>query len=91
MTTIAEWYKVDGEHLAQSLNEIREKLSSAEGEAVLDFSSVARIDTTGLRAMEELAVAAQTKNLTVELRAVNVAVYKVLKLARLTPQFSFAS
>jgi anti-anti-sigma regulatory factor len=91
MTTIAEWYKVDGEHLAQSLNEIREKLNSAEGEAVLDFSSVARIDTTGLRAMEELATALQAKNLKLQLRAVNVAVYKVLKLARLSQQFSFAN
>ena len=88
MTTIAEWYKIDGAHLAQSMNEVREKLSSTEGEAVLDFSSVERLDTAALAAIEELVTAAEEKNVRLELRGVNVTVYKVLKLARLTSRFS---
>ena len=91
MTTVAEYYKIDGEHVAQSLNVVREKLGTDDEEVVLDFSAVLRIDTFGLRAIQELAAAAEKQSAKVELRAVNVAVYKVLKLARLTSRFSFAN
>jgi anti-anti-sigma regulatory factor len=89
MTTIAEWYKVDGAHIAQSLNEVREKLGSTEGEAVVDFSSVERLDTAGLQELDKLAGAAEEKSAKVTLRGVNVGIYKVLKLARLTARFSY--
>ena len=89
MTTVAEWYKIDGAQIAQSIDEIREKLSSTDGEAVLDFSSVERLDTAGLSALEGLATAADEKGVRLELRGVNVGVYKVLKLARLTSRFSY--
>lgn len=91
MTTVAEYYKIDGEHVAQSLNEVREKLGTDKGEVVLDFSAVLRIDTSGLQAVEGLADAAEKGPVKVEFRGVNVSVYKVLKLARLTARFSFAS
>ena len=91
MTTVAEYYKIDGEHVAQSLNEVREKLGTDNGEVVLDFSPVLRIDTNALQAVEDLAAAAERRSVKVEFRGVNVSVYKVLKLARLTARFSFAN
>jgi anti-anti-sigma regulatory factor len=91
MTTVAEYYKIDGEHVAQSLNEVREKVVSDQGEVVLDFSAVLRVDTSGLQAIEDLAGAADQKSVRVTLRGVNVNVYKVLKLSRLTSRFSFAN
>jgi anti-anti-sigma regulatory factor len=89
MTTIAEWYKMDGAHLGRSIDEVRERLSSTEAEVVLDFSAVPRIDTAGLQQLEKLAGAAEEKSAKITLRGVNVGIYKVLKLARLTSRFSF--
>lgn len=66
------------------------KLNGPDGELVLDFSSVRRIDSGAIRAMEELAAKAEQKNVTITLRGVKVDVYKVLKLARLTELLSFA-
>jgi ABC-type transporter Mla MlaB component len=91
MTTFVDWHKVDGEHVTQDLVQVREKLSSAEGEVLLDFSEVGRIDPHGLFAVEDFANAADEKAVKVSLRGVNVVVYKVLKLARLTPRFSFVN
>ena len=65
------------------------QLDSAEGEIVLDFSGVQRIDPRALGAMEKLAGSADKKAVKVVLRGVNVAVYKVIKLMRLEPRFSF--
>jgi anti-anti-sigma regulatory factor len=56
---------------------------------VLDFSSVRRIDPNALRAMEKLAGLADGKAVKVVLRGVNVDIYKVLKLVKLTSRFSF--
>jgi len=57
----------------------------------LDFSDVARVDIHGLAAIEELAAKTGKKSLRVTLRAVNVAIYKVLKLSRLSSRFSFSN
>jgi anti-anti-sigma regulatory factor len=89
MEMIAVWLKIDGERVVPALQEAREKLDSAEGEVVLDFSSVRRIDPGGLRAMEELAAVADDKEVKVGLRGVNVEVYKVLKLVKVAKRFSF--
>ncbi len=67
------------------------KLETAEGEIVLDFSSVRRVDPGALRVMEKLAGAAGAKAINVVLRGVNVEVYKALKLVKLAPRFSFAA
>lgn len=91
MTTIVDWHKLDGEHVAQALREACEKLSSAEGEVFLDFSGVRRIDPSGLHAIEDFANTADQKAVKVALRGVNVDVYKVLKLARLSTRFSFVN
>ena len=91
MTTTAETHRVNGENMAQALEEIGAKLSGTEGQVVLDFSGVRRIDPAGLRAFEDLATAADEKAVKIVLQGVNVDVYKVLKLARLTARFSFVN
>ena len=55
----------------------------------MDFSSVRRIDSNALVAMEELAGMADQKAVKVVLRGVNVDIYRVLKLMKLAPRFSF--
>jgi anti-anti-sigma regulatory factor len=89
MTMNAEWIEIDGERVVQGLQAARETLDTAQGDVVLDFSSVHRIDPNALRAMEKLAGLADGKTVKVVLRGVNVDIYKVLKLVKLTSRFSF--
>jgi anti-anti-sigma regulatory factor len=91
MAMIAAWLKIDEERVAQELQEAAEKLDSAEDEVVLDFSSVRRIEPSVLRAMEEFAGKADNKGVKVLLCGVNVDVYRVLTLVRLTSRFSFVN
>jgi anti-anti-sigma regulatory factor len=91
MAVIAVWLKVDEGRVVQALQEADEKLDSVEGEVALDLSSVRRIDTNALRAMEEFASIADAKGVKVVLRGVDVGVYKVLKLVNLASRFSFVS
>jgi anti-anti-sigma regulatory factor len=91
MTSIPVWLEIDGEHLVEALQAAGDKLDGADGQVVLDFSSVRRVDPSALKAMEELAGSADDKAVKVVLRGVNVDVYKVLKLARLAPRFSFVA
>jgi anti-anti-sigma factor len=91
MTTTVEVQKVNSENVAQALEDIGAKLSGAEGDIVLDFSGVRRIDPAGLRAFEDLAATADEKSVKIVLQSVNVDVYKVLKLARLAARFSFVN
>jgi anti-anti-sigma regulatory factor len=65
------------------------KLDGASREVALDLSSVSRIDPSAIGALEKLAGAADEKAVKVSLRGVHVDVYKVLKLVKLTPRFSF--
>ena len=90
MTMIAAWVMVDAERCVPVLEEAGTKLKSGE-EIVLDFSSVLRIVPSAVRAMEAFATLADDKGVKVVLRDVNVDVYKVLKLAKLAPRFSFAT
>ena len=86
-----EWLEIDGDRVAHTLQEALEKLDGGGGEVVLDFSSVRRIDPSALRAMATLASRADEKVAKVALRAVNVDVYKVLKLMKLAARFSFVN
>lgn len=83
------WLEVEGEGVIPAVEVALEKLSNAGDEVILDFSSVARIDPSALRAMESLATTADKKAAKVALRGVNVEVYRVLKLMQLAPRFSF--
>ena len=91
MAKIALWLKVEGGQVASALREASETLDGAGGEVVLDFSSVHRVDPEALKAMDKFAEAAGDKGVKVVLRSVNVDVYRVLKLAKLTPRFAFVS
>lgn len=89
MSTMTEFLKIDEEHLVSGLQEAVCSLDGAAGEVVLDFSTVRRIDAAGLRALADLIRAADEKAFKVTLCGVNVDVYKVLKLLRLTQGLSF--
>lgn len=68
---------------------LRDATKNLIADTILDFSSVARLDPAGLHALEDLAAAAEQKSIKLTLRGANVAVYKVLKLTKLTRRFSF--
>lgn len=91
MAMTAVFLNIDETRVVAALCEAGEKLDGTEGETVLDFSSVSRIDSAGVRALEDLARKAAEKNVKVVLRGVNVDVYKVLKLMKLTHRFWFAN
>jgi anti-anti-sigma regulatory factor len=88
-TTLPVWLKVDEGRVVEALQEAGQKLVQGAGEVVLDFSAVHRIAPSALLAMEELADRAAKNATKVVLRGVNVDIYKVLKLARLTAPFLF--
>ena len=87
--TVAEWQKIDGENVAENLRAIGEKLRAGDGELVLDFAVVRGLNPAVLAALEQLAEAAEQKKIRLVLRAVNIDVYKVLKLARLAARLAF--
>ena len=90
MTTHAEWIKIDPERVLCALRqEAAENINNGPGELILDFSSVLRIDSIVVEALEELSGLAEAKSVKVALHAVNLDVYKVLKLLKLTQRFSF--
>jgi len=91
MAMIPDWRNMDEQRVVPALHEAIEKLDSINGEAVLDFSSLARIDCTALRALEQFVGAADVKGVSVTLYGVNVGVYKVLKLTKLASRFTFKS
>jgi ABC-type transporter Mla MlaB component len=91
MATIAVMFKIDGEGVAPALQEAGEKLDKADGQMVLDFSTVRQVDPAALFAMEELAGIADGRCVKLALGGVNIDVYKVLKLVNLTRRFSFVT
>ena len=91
MATIAEFFKIDGDRVAECIHEAYMQLDPARDQTTLDFSSVLRISPKDLRAMEELVERADNQSVKVVLCGVNVDIYKVLKLVKLTARFSFES
>jgi anti-anti-sigma regulatory factor len=89
MAMIAMPLNLDEKCFALTLREAGAELNGADGEAILDFSSVRRVDSLALLALEEFARIAGEKGVNVVLRGVNIEIYKVLKLVKLTRQFSF--
>jgi len=81
---------MDEKRLVSALQEAQKEIAAGGCEVVLDFSNVRRVEPSALRAMEEFVHIADEKGAKVVLRGVNVDVYKVLKLLKLAPQFSFA-
>ena len=91
MTTIAEFRKIDEHSVSASLEEAAQELDGTVQELALDFSAVRRIDSRGLRALEDLGRKAEDKKIKVVLRGVNVDLYKTFKLIKLANQFSFVN
>ncbi len=89
--TVAVWLKVRGESVIDDLLEACDRLYSTEGEVILDFSSVRRIDARAVAALDQLAACAEEEGINVVLRGMNVEVYKVLKLVKLTSHFTFVN
>ncbi len=89
--TVVVWLKLDGDGLARELQDACDRLYMTDGDVVLDFSAVQRIDPASIDAMEELADKAGDLGVRLVLRGVNVEVYKVLKLVKLTPHFLFVN
>ncbi|HLZ39622.1 MAG TPA: STAS domain-containing protein [Candidatus Sulfotelmatobacter sp.] len=90
MATITVFLSVDEPHAASALQQATGRIEGESGELVVDFSTVRRIDASGLRALEQFANAADAKAVKVVLRGVNVNLYKTLKLVKLAHRFSFA-
>ena len=91
MTPTMTWQRIDGARLTEDVTASCDRLDATEGEMFLDFSAVQRLDPAGLGAVKALAQLAEQKSVKVIIRGVNVDVYKVLKLARLTSRFSFVN
>ncbi len=82
---------IDEKSIVPALQDAAKKLDGTGGETFLDFSSVRRIDSRAVRAMEEFTRIADKKAVKVVLRGVNVDVYKTLKLVKLTRKLSFVN
>ena len=91
MATIVEFQKIDEHGLMVRVVGAAQQLDDAVQELALDFSAVCRIDSGGLRALEELARKAEEKKVKVVLRGVNVDLYKTFKLIKLASRFSFVN
>jgi len=90
MTTNSVAIKIEPDRSLHTLQkEALESLSSGDGDVILDFSSVVRIDPSAIKALEQLADAADNKSVKIVLRGLNLDVYKVLKLLKLAHRFSF--
>jgi anti-anti-sigma regulatory factor len=90
MTTNRVLLNVDPECLVLQMEAV-ETLRRAEGELVLDFSAVVRIDSRAVLAMERLADLASQTSRKIELRAVNTTIYRTLKLLKVAPRFTVLS
>jgi len=90
MSTTQVFLDIEEKRVVATLQEVAEGLDESQGETVLDFSSVRRIDSKTLQALEDLARVADQKGVKIVLRGVKVDVYKVLKLVKLTQRFFFA-
>lgn len=91
MATIAVFLTLDEQHASSALQEAAGRLEGKNGEVVVDFSLVRRMDPSGLRALSRFADAAEGKEIKVVLRGVHIFLYRTLKLVKLAQRFSFAS
>jgi anti-anti-sigma regulatory factor len=90
MSKIAVLLNIDEKRVVPALQDAADGLDGS-GEAVLDFSSVRRIDSAAVRALEDFLRVADDKAVKIVLRNVSVDVFKVLKLVKLTQRFSFVN
>jgi anti-anti-sigma regulatory factor len=91
VATMAMRFQVEQERITSIVQEAAQKLEKTDVDLVLDFSSVSRLDTSSVEALEELAQLAENRGAEIVLREVNIDVYKVLKLIGLTTKFEFTA
>lgn len=91
METVAVQLAIDPKRVEAALQEARTVLEKEDGELILDLSLVPRLAARELRALEELAAAANGKPVKVVLRGTSSGLYKVLKLMKLSSRFVFAN
>ena len=91
MATLPVFLEIDAERVRDSLQGALEFVEGAEGEAVLDFSAVHRIDAKQVATLQELADMTEVTGVKLGICGVNVKIYKVLKLARLATRFGFVT
>lgn len=89
MGTSSAVHHIERDHLAESFHKATEKLDGLDGEMILDFTAVKRIDPDVLKNLRELLLVADVRKTKLTLRGVDVDVYKVLKLMKLSSQFSY--
>ncbi len=75
--------------MTMDFENVMRKLDGCGGQIVLDLSSVRRVDAGALSGLERLADAAAAKGVNVVLSGVDIDVYRVLKLVKLSGRFSF--
>jgi anti-anti-sigma regulatory factor len=91
MSAGALFLKLEEEGIVAAVQKSSENLDRAQDDVVLDFSSVRRVNSGDLRALEAFVQVADEKAVKIVLRGVNVDAYKVLKLIKLTQRFSFVT
>lgn len=84
-------WPIEQQNVVEDLEQAGKKLDPEQDPQILDFAAVRRIDSGGLRAIQDFAQRADEKKVKVVLRGVDVNVYKTLKLAHLTCRFSFVN
>ena len=89
MTTNGTWFKVNEKHTSQDLQADVNSIDRGDSELVIDCSELARLDTRAIATLEALSKKADEHRVKVVLHGVNVDVYKVLRLIKLAPRFSF--
>ena len=89
MGTLSVMPNLETEHFVEILEDARKRLGGAEGEMIVDFSTVSRISPAAIGALEELATLADAKAVRLVVRGVSVEVYKVLKLMKVASRFSY--
>jgi anti-anti-sigma regulatory factor len=91
MTTNGTWLKVDEKCAMQDLPAAVDSPDRTGSELVIDCSDVRRLDARAVEALAELANKADGRQAKVVLHGVNVEVYKVLRLLKLTARLSFTN
>lgn len=87
--TNTEFTSVDEQKLVFQLGSIAKDMQGEPREIALDFSSVSRLSSKDVIAIEAFVRTAEDKKVKVTLRGVNVPIYKSLKLVKLARRFSF--
>ena len=88
MGTVAMLVNLEDGTLAAALEEVSGRLENGGRHLVLDFSSVERLSTAEVHAIDEFTRTADEKGVKVIIRGLDVELYRALKLAKLPVRLS---